>query len=260
MLATGLSLFALGVSELAHQREGTLEKAARLLGFGAALLILFALYSRRTSMPILKIGLLSRSGIAHAALIVFAAGFITFGAQIVLPIYFLQVRHYDANLAGLLLLPQAVGIGIGLPISGFLTDRYGAGRVVTGGATVVALGTAALALIETPQSDWWFIIAISLRGVGISMLSTPGLTKAVSLVERDDVPNVIPIMNVMNRFGGAVGTALVFVVHKLGSEAIPDGPQAALARFHASHWAMVAFLLALLIPSLALVRLEKQSG
>lgn len=257
LLALGLPLLSWGVSVLGHDASA----AGRLIagaaaGAGLLLLLVFGFHAARRTEPLLKVALFAKPIFVMASLIVFAAGFITFGAQIVLPLYYLIVRGDSAEAAGLLMLPQALGIAAALPMGGWLTDRFGGGITVVIGIFLASTGTAALALVGTAQADWWLATMLVLRGFGLAMLSMPAYSAAFATVDKTDVPHAIPIINVIYRIGGALGTVLLIMMFQLGAGAVQPAPEAALAGFHLSHWIMAGLLLLTLPSALALYRRE----
>ena len=66
--------------------------------------------------------------IAVIAMMLFAIAF--FGASLLFPLYFQQVRGEDALGAGLLLAPQGIGAMLTMPIAGVLADKIGPGKIV----------------------------------------------------------------------------------------------------------------------------------
>lgn len=259
LLALGLPLLSWGVSVLGHDSSASGHViAGAAAGAGLLLLIVFGFHAARHSEPLLKVALLAKPVFAMASLIVFAAGFITFGAQIVLPLYYLMVRGDSAETAGLLMLPQALGIAVALPMGGWLTDRFGGGIAVVGGIFLAAAGTVALAVVGDAQSDWWLATVLVLRGFGLAMLSMPAYSAAFATVGKSDVPHAIPIINVIYRIGGALGTVLLIMMFQTGAGAVQPTAQAALTGFHLSHWIMAGLLLLTLPAALVLRRRETQ--
>ena len=63
-----------------------------------------------------------------------------FGAMLLLPTYFIQVRGETTLEAGLLLAPQGLGAMLTMPIAGRLTDKMGPGKFVLGGLALIAAG------------------------------------------------------------------------------------------------------------------------
>ncbi len=65
-----------------------------------------------------------------------------FGASLLFPSYFLQVRGETTLQAGLLLAPQGLGAMLTMPIAGMLTDKIGPGKIVLAGIVTIVVGMA----------------------------------------------------------------------------------------------------------------------
>src|SRR5206468_12358930 len=92
-----------------------------------ALTVAFVIRSRRTPRPLLDVRLFSSRAFSAASLVTFCLGGALFGAMILIPLYFQTVRGEDAISTGLLMIPQGLGAGIGMFLSGRSTGRFGAG-------------------------------------------------------------------------------------------------------------------------------------
>jgi predicted MFS family arabinose efflux permease len=147
-----------------------------------------------------------------ASLTSFVVGAVLFGAMFVLPLYYQVVRGYSALDAGLLLAPQGLGAMIAMPIGGRIVDRAGAGRVVPFGIIGVAVGTLAYTQV-TPHTNIAFLAgSLFVRGIGMGFVMMPAMAAAYSTLSRAAVPRATTMVNIVQRVGGSLGTALFAVV------------------------------------------------
>jgi MFS family permease len=84
--------------------------------------------------------------------------------------------------AGIYLLPLTIGFLVSGPISGTLSDRYGARTFATGGLLLVAASFIALLLIPVDFNYWAFAILTFLNGVGSGMFAAPNRTAIMNSV------------------------------------------------------------------------------
>ena len=116
LLSPGLALFLFGVSSLPE--TGTVASARVLVSglAGLALIAAFVVHALRTDHPLIDLTLFRNRQLTFAVLTmsVFAIGF--FGAGLLFPSYFLQVRGESTLAAGLLLAPQGIGAMLINPI------------------------------------------------------------------------------------------------------------------------------------------------
>ena len=125
----GLGLAAAGVVGLTYglsesATAGTLISSSVLVPAlaGLALLGLFVARSQRIERPLLDLKLFANPAFRAASIVTFCLGAALFGAMILMPLYFQTVRGEDAIQTGLLLIPQGIGGGLGMFLSGRL-DR-----------------------------------------------------------------------------------------------------------------------------------------
>jgi MFS family permease len=162
--------------------------------------------------PLLDLTLFRERGFAAAAATVFLLGAALFGSLLVLPLYFQVDRGQSTLATGLLLAPQGIGAALTMPISGRLTDRIGGGPVVLFGLAVMTAATIGLTRLggNTPFTTTSTILVI--RGIGLGCSMMPAMAAAYSTISRSAVPRATTALNVLQRVGGSIGTALLAVV------------------------------------------------
>ena len=134
-----------------------------------------------------------------------------FGAMILIPLYYQLVHGASALEAGLLMAPQGLGVAVAMPIAGRLADRLGPGKIVVTGIGVVLLGT--FAFTQVTESSSYVVLGVSLfiRGAGLGMTMMPAMSAAYQVLDRAAVPRATTTLNILNRVGGALGTAILAV-------------------------------------------------
>ena len=75
--------------------------------------------------------------------------------------------------AGIYLLPLTIGFLLAAPISGVLSDRYGARPFATGGMLLAALSFLLLLLLPVNFNYWAFAGVLILDGIGMGLFSSP---------------------------------------------------------------------------------------
>ncbi|HEX4655501.1 MAG TPA: MFS transporter [Mycobacteriales bacterium] len=153
---------------------------AGLVG-GAALLIAFCVVETRVDEPMFDLNLFRirafTAGNAAQWLNAVARGGLQFMLIIWLQGIWLPQHGYayaDTPLwAGIYLLPLTAGFLIAGPISGWLSDRFGARAFATGGMVVVAASFGGLLLLPTNFPYVGFALLIALSGVGSGLFASP---------------------------------------------------------------------------------------
>jgi MFS family permease len=107
---------------------------------------------------------------------------------------------------------QGIGAMISMPIAARLTDKTGPGRIVLVGLSLTALGLIGLTQVQSDTPMWAIEGMLLLLGLGMGATMMPAMTAALSSLQRHEIARVTSGMNVVQRVGGSVGTALLAVV------------------------------------------------
>ncbi len=228
-----------------------------VLPISSALLLtgVFCWHALRIERPLLDIRLYANRIFAAASFTTFALGAALFGAMILVPLYYQEVRHESLIATGLLVGPQGLGMLVAMPVAGRLTDRFGGGRVALGGVSVLCLSTIPLAFIGPGASIAGISMVLLVRGVGIGFSFMPAMTAAFASLAPEQLSDATPQLNVLQRIGGAIGTAVLAVVLQRASGHAPSVTHLAHA-FNTAYWWSFATAALGLIPCLVLLRAE----
>ena len=148
--------------------------------------------------------------VAVIAMMLFAIAF--FGASLLFPLYFIQVRGEDALGAGLLLAPQGIGAMITMPIAGILADRIGPGKIVLTGITVITVGMAMFTQIGADTSYTYILGALFVMGLGMGGTMMPIMTAALATLTAHNVARGSTLLNITQQVAASIGTALFSVI------------------------------------------------
>lgn len=181
-----LSFVALGSALLAlNQGHEWGWTSARILGLVAVAVcggVAFVLRERRSTHPLLDLGLFRSRRFTLATTAFLLAMATTGGVMFIFPFYLQELRGFAPVAAGAILMVNAVGQFAG-PWSGRLANRYGA-RAVCGAGLSLSIVAFGLFCLLTDVSPLWFIVlALGLFGVSQGLNKAPNLSMAL-----DDVP------------------------------------------------------------------------
>ncbi|MEV4515526.1 MFS transporter [Dactylosporangium sp. NPDC049525] len=157
---------------------------------GLALLVVFAVIETRVRQPMFDLGLFRIqafwAGNAAALLNAIARGGLQFMLIIWLQGIWLPLHGYNFEetplWAGIFLLPLTLGFIAAGPVSGYLSDRYGAKLFATGGLVIMALSFLGLLAIPVDFSYPVFAVLLLLNGVGSGLFSAPNTTAVMNAV------------------------------------------------------------------------------
>ncbi len=261
LLATSMPLIVYGLSEIATKESFTAPTVVWPILGGIALAGWFGWHALHVERPLLDVRLYANRIFAAASLTTFGLGAALFGAMILVPLYYQQVRGEDVIVTGLLVGPQGLGMLLVAPWIARFTDRFGGGRVAFVGISVLTLSSLPLCFIGADTSILFISILLLVRGVGIGLSFIPTTTVAFASLRKDQLSDATPQMNVLQRVGGAIGTAVLAVVLQRASKGATNPAELADA-FGTAYWWALGICAASMIPVLVLLRAEgpKEQG
>ncbi len=164
-----------------HSMAWTRPLVVGLLAAGAALLAIFFWVETRVSQPLLDLRLFRIRAFTSGNI----AGFLSFlsrgGLQFMLIIWlqgiWLPLHGYSFERtplwAGICMVPLTAGILVAGPISGWLSDRYGARPFATGGMIGAAISFALLMTLPVNFSFPYFASLLFLSGLAAGLFMSP---------------------------------------------------------------------------------------
>lgn len=212
MLSPGLALFLFGVSSIPQM--GTIASARVIVPaiIGLGLVVAFVFHALRTTHPLIDLHLFKNRNLTVAVLSMTLFAIAFFGAGLLFPSYFLQVRGESTLHAGLLLAPQGLGAMLTMPVAGWLVDKIGPGKIVLVGITLIGIGMAVFTQVGSDTSYVLLLGALFVMGLGMGATMMPIMTAALQTLTHHEVARGSTLMNIVNQIAGSVGTATMSVV------------------------------------------------
>ncbi|NYI80359.1 DHA2 family efflux MFS transporter permease subunit [Nocardioides panzhihuensis] len=214
LLSPGLALFLYGVSSIPE--AGTLLDT-KVLSFMIVGLLLIAAFvpwalSARNDHPLIDVRLFGNKELTVAVitLAIFAMAF--FGASLLFPLYYQQVRGEDALHAGLLLAPQGLGAMVTMPIAGMLADRMGPGKIVLSGLTTIAVGMFMFSQLDDTTPYWYLLGSLFIMGLGMGATMMPTFAAAQATLREHTIARGTTLVNIVQQVAASAGTALFSVL------------------------------------------------
>ncbi|GEO24594.1 MFS transporter [Alicyclobacillus acidoterrestris] len=157
---------------------------------GVVMLILFVVVESRVPQPLFHLYLFRSRAFTAGNIASFMSALARGGLQfmliiwlqgIYLPLHGVSFAHTPL-IAGIYTIPQMVGFLLAGPISGYLSDKFGARAFATGGLLLAALGFACLETLPSNFNHWLFWFYIFLIGAGMGLFSSPNSAAIMNAV------------------------------------------------------------------------------
>jgi len=172
---------------------------------GVVLLVIFGIIETRVASPLFELSLFRNRAFTLGNLANLLSSLGRGGLQFVLIIWlqgiWLPQHGYSFEetplWAGVYMIPLTVGFLAAAPISGVLSDRWGAKWFTTGGMAITAVSFALLEILPVDFSYWAFAAILLLNGIGMGLFTSPN---------RAEIMNSLPA----NSRGAGAGMTATF--------------------------------------------------
>jgi EmrB/QacA subfamily drug resistance transporter len=250
LIAPGTSAVLLGLANAGTAAGFAHPGVIVPLVAGVALLAAFTGYALRNSHPLVEVRLLARRPVGSSSAVLFFSGFSLYGAMLLLPLYYQDVRGTTALAAGAMLVPQGIGTLLSRTVAGSNIDRFGSRVIALAGFAIVAAATVPFALAGPHTSQWQLAAWMAIRGFGLGAVTMPVIVAGYIGLDKQQIPHSSVLTRTAQQIGGAFGTAVLAVILE---SAIAAHPAALADAFHVAFWwsagfSAVAVLLSLWLP------------
>jgi MFS family permease len=150
-----------------------------------------------------------------------------FGALLLVPTYFQQIRGESTLDAGLLVASQGLGAMVTMPIAGRLVDKHPVGRIVPFGLLLIIVGMFGLTQVtaDTPYS--LLIPMLFVMGLGMGATMMPLFTSALKTLAAHAVARGSTLLTITQQVAASIGVATmsVLLTNSLNSSPVIPGTE-----------------------------------
>src|SRR3954468_21881088 len=174
----------------------------------AATLIALVIHELTTDNPIVDLRVFKARSYAVGVFLMTVVGFVLYGSMVLLPIMLQTLLGYPPLQAGIAMAPRGMGSFVMMPLTGLMTGRFDARKLLTVGL-VIGGGTLLWLSLLNLQAGYWDIFWPQLlQGVGLSLLFVPLTPVSMDPIPREKMGYATSLFNLMRNIGGSVGIAV----------------------------------------------------
>ena len=206
----GLFFLVFGLSHAVTTNWSNPETWGSLVVAGA-LLVLFTLWQRHSSHPLLPLRLLLNRIRGGSLVALFITNFAVFGISLFLVYYLQGVLGYSPMRTGVAFLPMVVALAFSAFIaSARLQAKVGPRPLVPTGMVIAMMGTVLFTRLD-PNAHYMSAVlpGLVLTGLGLGLIFAPAVASATAGVSVADAGASSALVNTAGQIGGSVGAALL---------------------------------------------------
>jgi DHA2 family multidrug resistance protein len=211
----GIGMLAVGIGALQilldkGQEDDWFEShfMVALAIIAAVLLIVFVIHELVTDDPVVDLRVFKIRSYAVGVFLMTVVGFVLYGSLVLLPIMLQTLLGYPSLQAGIAMAPRGMGAFVMMPITGMMTGKFDARKLLTVGLVIGGGTLLWLSLINLQAGYWDIFWPQIIQGVGMSLLFVPLTTVSMDPIPREKMGNATSLFNLMRNIGGSIGIAV----------------------------------------------------
>jgi EmrB/QacA subfamily drug resistance transporter len=211
LLATAIGCVLMGLSN--GQREGW--QSDYVLGHIGTSIVAgtaFVAWELWILHPLVELRVLAGARFAAAACVAFIMGAGLFGTVYLVPLFVESVQGFTPLMAGLLLMPPGLVMGLFLPIGGHLTDRLPANWLIMTGLAFFAVSCYWFGSADVNTPFWILVWWVTLSRIGLALINPSLNVAAMRAVRTEHLGQGAGMINFCRQLGGAFGVNLLSVM------------------------------------------------
>jgi MFS transporter, DHA2 family, multidrug resistance protein len=208
MLAVGIGALQIVLDKGQQEDWFSSTLITSLAIISAATLVALIVHELTTSDPIVDLRIFKMRSYAIGVFLMTIVGFVLYGSMVLLPIMLQTLLGYPPLEAGIAMAPRGLGAFFMMPLTGLMTGRFDARKLLSIGLLVAGSTLLWLSRLNLQAGYWDIFWPQLIQGVGMSLLFVPLTTVSMDPVPRERMGNATSLFNLMRNIGGSVGIAV----------------------------------------------------
>jgi MFS family permease len=184
------------------------------------MLIAFPFIEKRVTDPMFRLKLLKNrmfaAGNIASLLASLARGGVTLMLVILLQAVWLPLHGFSfvetPFWAGVYMIPFSAGFVVMGPLSGYLSDKYGARGFSTGGMILTTIAFISLSTLSYDFGYFFFGLLVFIMGLAFGMFSSPNTASIMNTVPREERGAASGMRSTLQNTGSTIGLGILFSI------------------------------------------------
>lgn len=206
-----LPLFMYGLSEVNSSTNTQGWNSPVVLGcmwVSAVVFVLFIYFELTVKHPLINLKVFNDRNFTLSNVMIFIFGIGMFGSTFLIPLYLQNNLGYSALQAGAVFIPVGIIQGICSPIAGTLGQKINPKILIASGLILMAFSFYLNFYLSYLTEEWYLMLSLCLRGIGMGLLFTPLLTLSLANVRIEMMAQASSVTNILRQMGGSFGVAI----------------------------------------------------
>lgn len=211
----GLGMLAVGIGALQYVLDKGQEEdwfASTTITVLAILavvtLVALVIHELTTEDPVVDLRIFKARSYAVGVFLMTVLGFVLYGSLVLLPIMLQTLLGYPSLQAGIAMAPRGIGSFFMMPLTGMMTGRFDARKLLTIGLLIGGVTLLWLSRLNLRAGYWDIFWPQLIQGGALSLLFVPLTTVAMDPIPRERMGYATSLFNLMRNIGGSVGIAV----------------------------------------------------
>ncbi len=253
LLGAASAALIYGITKAAKSASFNNGTTIAFIAVGFAILAIYMIYAAiKKEQANLPLHLFKLKNFSAVMVGLFLAGIATNGPMLLLPLFFQNIKGFSVLNAGLILIPQGIGMLVARPLIGKLTDKLGARNVVLASLALAIIGTTPFVFFNEASSLIVVSVVLFIRGIGIGGVTIPMMTDAYTGMVKQEIAQASVGTRLVQNIGGAFGSAVLATVVSLSIQGKTPTIPLMTTAYHDGFMLALVLSLVLLLPSLFL--------
>ncbi|MFS1519602.1 DHA2 family efflux MFS transporter permease subunit [Bacillus sp. SCS-151] len=230
---------------------------------GIILLIVFCIIQFRVKNPLLDLSVFKNLSFTISLLILAASTISLYSVILFIPIYLQEIMQLSPLIAGLILLPQALFMGISMTIGGKLLDLKGPKVVLLTGLLSLSVVTYVLSYSLTTYSLVTVVVILIIQGFCNGLINTPATTLGLNSLSSKLLTAGSTINNLWRQLVKVFSVLLLTIYYEFKITPYPGNPQDHVnTKIHALSGTLqvVALIIILCVPLTFILKKNKEEN
>lgn len=171
------------------------------------------IYSSKKPNPLIDLSVFKSATFINCSIIILIRSLALYGGLFFLPFLLQGLMGYSEIETGLLLLPNAAMMLLLRPYAGKLADQGIIRNPSIVGIVLITVSMAEFAFMDSESHIWIIILAMAIRGFGMSLLVSPVSTSLLNSISPGQTATATSINSLLQQVGGSVGIAISGILH-----------------------------------------------